>query len=483
MLPRLFAILIVFYFFEPYLAVAERPQVTRLAPYGARVGSTQAIEAVGTFKSWPIEIWCSNPGVRWRCKEKAGEFEVTTDPTSQPGLSWFRFYNDEGATPAKPFLLSSHPPLSEVEPNDRLSEVKGFLGNDQEAYGTLEKNGDIDHFLIHLEQGQTVSATVDATRFFKSPLDPQLQLIDERGFVLVESIDHFGLDPGFEFTVKKTGDYFLRVFGFPVEPDSTISFRGGAEWCYRLRWDTKSLGNETQHLIDQPLTSRQDVAPATTREKAIELPLPASQYAVIVDGRETHYYKLPEVHGSLLQLRILAQSMGSALDPTLSIVDSQGKQVATQDDDKTNRDPLLEWQMPAMGDYWIAVADFHRQGGAKHAYWLLVKEMYRGVKLTNALDSREAKVGEEFELSFPIERIGGWTGKFEIGVRNLPAGSTLTNHQIEMTKDGPKTAVPKLKIPVSFQGPIQFEIKQFEPDRTSFIEGPTPAGLWLSIRP
>ena len=129
---------------------AEKPEITRFTPASTKVGGTELISCVGSFKSWPVSIWSSSQDVQWKCLEKAGEFEVTVRANAKPAITWVRFYNEAGATPPKPFLISNKKPFRESEPNDRITQVKESVAPDTEVFGVLEKNGDIDHYRLDL---------------------------------------------------------------------------------------------------------------------------------------------------------------------------------------------------------------------------------------------------------------------------------------------------------------------------------------------
>jgi hypothetical protein len=61
-----------------------------------------------------------------------------------------------------------------------------------------------------------------------------LQIANPAGFVVAENHDGIGLDPRLAYTAAESGKYVVRVFGFPSQPNSTISFAGAATYVYRL---------------------------------------------------------------------------------------------------------------------------------------------------------------------------------------------------------------------------------------------------------
>ena len=463
---------------------AEKPEITRFTPASTKVGGTELISCVGSFKSWPVSIWSSSQDVQWKCNEKAGEFEVTVQANAKPAITWVRFYNEAGATPPKPFLISNKKPFRESEPNDRITQVKESVAPDTEVFGVLEKNGDIDHYRLDLKQGETISAIVDATRYLKSPLDAHLQLLDSRGFVLLENLDHYGLDPAIEYKISKDGPYYLRVFGFPEQPDSTISFRGGAEYVYRLRWNVGPLELDTLPVVDEHWTAPSiPTVQATSIQEATAVTTSDPQFGIFPSAAQTHSFKLPTANGKLLHLRVLSQSIGSDLDPTLTIVDKDGKQQSFQDDAGTNRDPDIRWVVPKEGEYWANINDFHKRGNHASPYWFKVDALEPGIAPSITNDLLDAKASKEFDVGIKIERLANWTGELELITTGLPEGSTLKPNKFTVTKDAPKSLEVKLVVPKAFDGVLPIEIKLGDRDAPIKIAGPSPAGTWLHVSP
>lgn len=462
----------------------EKPEITRLSPAGAKVGGTVSVTGVGSFKSWPVSIWSSSQETKWKCLEKAGEFEVTVHADAKPAITWVRFYNEDGVTPPKPFLISHKKSIRESEPNDRISQLKESIASDTEVFGLLEKNGDIDHYRLELMRGETIGAVLDASRYLKSPLDAHLQLLDGRGFVLTENLDHYGLDPAIEFKVPKDGSYYLRVFGFPEQPDSTISFRGGAEYAYRLRWNVGPLELDTLPVVGQSWTAPSIPATqATSIAEATVVTTLDPQFGIFLPANLTHFFKLPEAHGKILHLRIFSQSIGSQLDPTLTIMDKDGKQQTFQDDNGTNRDPEIRWLVPKEGEYWASVNDFHKHDNNTSPYCFKVDIIEPSIIPSITNDVLAAKIGKEFDVSIKVERLANWTGELELITSGLPQGSTLKPNKFSITKEAPKSLEVKIIVPTAFDGVLPIEIQPGDREVPVKIAGPSQAGTWLHVSP
>ena len=65
-------------------------------------------------------------------------------------------------------------------------------------------------------------------------------------FVAAQNHDAIGLDPQLAFTAPRDGQYLVRLFAFPSEPDSSIRFAGGDSYLYRL---TLTTGGFLDHAL------------------------------------------------------------------------------------------------------------------------------------------------------------------------------------------------------------------------------------------
>ena len=220
------------------LAVAEAPSLTRLFPCGGCVGTTLQVTASGKFATWPVQVDCQPALLQWKALEENGKFEVAIPPDAPSQVYLVRFYNGDGCSTIKPFIVDDVPSQTEVEPNNLVKNGNTIDGLPRQIFGVLQKGGDVDAYRVQLKAGATLVATVDAQTWLRSPLDAVLQLTDERGNVVAENIDTHNLDPQVVYNAKRDGTYTVRVMGFPESPDSTISFVGNDNCQYRLTLTT-----------------------------------------------------------------------------------------------------------------------------------------------------------------------------------------------------------------------------------------------------
>ncbi len=105
------------------------------------------------------------------------------------------------------------------------------------------------------------------------------------------------------------------------------------------------------------------------REGAQMISLPCTISGSIGAPAETDSYKFAAKQGQHLVFEVQAARFGSSLDSSLVLLNSAGKEVA-RDEDSLGLDSLLDYTIPADGEYFIEVRDFRFQGGPKFTYRL-----------------------------------------------------------------------------------------------------------------
>ena len=221
------------------IASAASPEIKSLAPVGGQRGTTTEVTVAGTFDKWPIRAWVSGAGVRWEPTKQKGMFSVIVEADAIPGPRWVRLIGDDGASKPAAWIVSTTKELAEKETNDLLSGAQEVGPEPVTVNGALSKGGDLDTFRLTLKAGQTLIASLDANTAFGSQIDAILQLVDEAGFVIVQSHDDRGLDPRIVHTIAQSGTYYVRLFAFPSDPNSSIQYHGATSAFYRLTFTTE----------------------------------------------------------------------------------------------------------------------------------------------------------------------------------------------------------------------------------------------------
>ncbi|MDA1052465.1 MAG: PPC domain-containing protein [Planctomycetota bacterium] len=189
----------------------------------------------GTLDPWPVSVRA--PGVDVVPGKEAGKLEISIPSDLAANRVWIRLYNAEGASAALPFLIGSLKEINDQEPNNSPRNAQAIAEPNVTINGILD-GADVDGFAVSLMAGQTLVADVDGNNNLGSPMDAILQIALPDGTVVAENHDDVELDPRLAFTAETSGTYVARLFAFPSAPDTTIAFRGGANYIYRLTLTT-----------------------------------------------------------------------------------------------------------------------------------------------------------------------------------------------------------------------------------------------------
>lgn len=108
--------------------------------------------------------------------------------------------------------------------------------------------------------------------------------------------------------------------------------------------------------------------------KAQPLALPAAG-AIVLLGRierplDVDVFRVDGAAGARLRVGVVASAAGSPLDPLLTIMTADGQPLATADDGRESRDPLVELVVPGDGPLFVVVQDANDSGGEAFPYAL-----------------------------------------------------------------------------------------------------------------
>ena len=522
---------------------AAPPDVTSLFPAGARRGTSTSVTIQGKVGDGAVRVWCSRPGVKVTLPEKPGPITVDVAADAEPGVCWLRFFNDEGSSALRPFVIGTLPEINEVEPNDDWKQAQTLVETSVVVNGQHVKGGDADSFAVALKQGQTVVASLMASRVLGSTQDAVLQVLSPEGFVLEQNEDDQGFDPQLAFTAPADGTYFLRTWSLPMAPDSSIRLFGSPAAVYRLTVTTGPFvdrvlplavqAGATQRLalrgwnmgegvvdVEPPLSAiGQRFAwplpgwshrlPASVlvvshptlieqepndlaQAQAVELPLSVTGH--IDSPRDVDAFRFAGKKGQRLRFEVIARDVGSPLDPVLRIYDAMGTVLKEADDDgKESADPDIEFALPADGEHRVAVADRFAHHGERYVYLLKVTEVSPDFALSVVGDSFVVQSDKELEVSVTVSRAAGFAEAIELSVVGLPEGVTVQPAKSEPKGDSAKAVKLMLKTngEVAFSGPIRIVGRSVGGERSLERMAASPlkafgaetSHLWLTLVP
>jgi hypothetical protein len=475
------------------LATAAPPEVTSLIPTGIARGQSAEVTAGGKLAGpWPLQVWTDNPGLSIEALADRGKLKVTAAADARPGLTWIRLMGADGASSPWPFFVGSLPEVAEVEPNNNFKE-RQQLSSSAAITGKLQKQNDVDVFSISAQAGQTIVASLIANEMLGSPMDAVLQICSESGTVLVQNHDSHGLDPQATYAVPEAGNYLVRVFAFPSEPNSTIAFAGGDNYLYRLTittggfvdhtlplaveqgkpadlklfgWNLLEAGRSTapSYLLEVPSTDGreniffqpQDAAGlvplaivhhpslaaeiSASRETPQECVIPCTLSGGLDEPKDSDVFRFMAVKGKAISIKAESDSIGYEVDPVLRVTGDAGKHIAEAESPRRGGEPVLNLTPPADGAYRVEIVDLHQRGGLRFAYRLTIAPVAPDFAVSLAAGTFTIAAGKTLEIPLTIDRKSGFAGEIEIGADNLPAGITAPHVKSMANGDTAKAA-------------------------------------------
>ena len=391
---------------------AEKPVVSGLFPAGGKRGSEFTVKAIGKLEPWPVAAICDEDRITFVAHEKEkGAYQVKIPADVEAGPVLLRFFNEEGATLPRQFVVG--------DLEERAESGSGAMAIPTGAIpftinGRLESGGTVDRFSLELKAGEVVAAEVVAYAL-DSPLDPLLHLRGPRGEQLAFNHDgtRNGLDPRLVFRAPADGTYELQLAAFAYPPRADVRFTGGESAVYRLTL------RGSPPVIELP-------DPRESEEDPQRVALPATISGTIEPAGDVDRYLFSGEKGETLRFEVVAAEIGSWMDPVLVIRDAAGKELKREDDidRKTHHDVALDWTVPSDGEFTAEVFDLNGAGGREIAYRFRLSKPPPQVEATLAGGVLAIAPGKKQEVGVKVARKYGFAGELEVTVDGLPAGIT-----------------------------------------------------------
>lgn len=172
------------------------------------------------------------------------------------------------------------------------------------------------------------------------------------------------------------------------------------------------VSNPRIFAVLRDLTDVAEVEPNNSPDKAQALVINSVVHGSS-DQNDQDVFRFSARQGQRLTVQCRAGKLDSALDPILTLTNSQGTLIAANGD-YFGRDPLIDFVAPADGDYFASLSDLSYRGG--HQYELIVSD---APQIENAFP-RAVRAGETTELTFFGRNLGGGAAAGSRRVNDLP---------------------------------------------------------------
>jgi hypothetical protein len=462
------------------LIAATAPTLDALYPAGAERASTNTITVSGKFDPWPPKVWLSGPGVHFNAETNKGTFAVTIDAEAATGPRVLRFYNEEGVSAPRFFVVGEQREISETETNNHFARAQQIAALPITINGRLEKS-DVDSFAVRLRAGDELEARVDSY-VLMSKLDAVLRLVTTNGHQLAWNHDFATLDPRLVWSATNDQTTVVQIYGFPHPATADVRLYGGESAFYRL------------HLRAKP-----SAAPATRCANALVV-----TNGVILSAEDEPRVSFDAKKDQFLELRVAAAALGSPLDAWLKVEDVNGKQLARNDDAEGTRDPSLEWKAPDDGTFTAAVGSLTHRAGPDYRYHLTIEPVQPDFRASLSEHSATVTTDSTNSIKFSLKRLRGYTNELVASLLGLPEGVTSVSTNLASKTSGEVT----LHITVatnapSASGPVQIKLTDVNANNDRIVpfsllsrseDNGVPGGystlladeidhIWLTVKP
>ncbi|QDT55428.1 hypothetical protein Pan44_34710 [Caulifigura coniformis] len=453
-------------------SAAEPPSVTTMVRKSAAPGETLKVTLGGKGLAGDVRLWTSfgppmpladtppdNGKTDGYCT-----FAVNVPAGTPLGMHALRVISPNGVSTTLPFLIDDLPTVEKKGGNQSLATAQELTipGGVDGRVDNLSR----DYYRFRVAAGQTVSFEVFCRRL-GSPMDASLYLYDAKGRILAYSDDAEGLstDPQFVYTFAKEGDYIvelrdiryaggdafgyhLRIGDFPcVHTALPLAVKRGS--TTRVDFAGVSCSDATPAMAAVPADWAEDWFPVSTRRstgsssafatlavvaaddvldrepnnhqpQAQQIELGPSISGRFDDRGDIDQFTFSATKGQRYQFAGFTREIGAPSDLTFRVLNSEGKAIASADDNGTS-EGTLDVTFPADGTYTLELVDLNKRGGPQYSY-RVVPSLYRpGFSLSASTDTVNVPAGGTASLVVTAAR-RDYPGPIEIEVRGLPQG-------------------------------------------------------------
>lgn len=522
---RIIPLLMLFGTACPVLAGPMVHHIEWVTPRAGQQGTTVEVTLEGTFLKEAREVLFFRPGIRCTSLKVAPSlpeprntihggwvedkvvccFELA--PDCPLGLHPFKVRTATELTTLATFAVTRFPIVEETAEDQPVAMNVSVLGRMDS-----NKVGDVDVYRLHGIAGQTLSVEIDSVRltdkfYAESEFDLMLRVLDDGGREIARNDDSAAhiqdpilstvlpRDGEYRVEVKqrvfKTGDrcYYLAHLGdfqrplavYPAGGKAGTTLQttllGGAsgDWPMEVALPPDAGDFDWIGGGPSPLPLRvsegDNVLENGSMDPTPVAVLPAALNGIIARPGETDRYRLTVKKGERWRVRVFARSLGTPLDPRLTLGRPEAETPEWEADDATLEerglyavsrqiqrkelmDPAVIWEPKEDGDYLLGISDMRGLGSATSVYRIEIDPV--ADEVSTFIQARVIDMVECPRLtSIAVPQGGRWTvnvnladgpgnsykGELELVASGLPEGVTMV---------APRIRVGQRQVPVLF---------------------------------
>lgn len=257
--------------------------------------------------------------------------------------------------------------------------------------GVLSPAGDHDWYRLNLTEGQGFRALLTTAEGNEGLSDPYLTLYDAEGTLIISDDDGGdGLNAWLEFSAPSAGAYYLEARGFNED----------ATGRYAISITAGEIG-------------------ASFDSAEYLTPGPEGRASTIGAADDADWFTVEMVEGRTYRFNLDGLDEGALTDPVLTLFNSEGTQVAQDDDGGAGLNAYLTFASPTGGPYFAQVSSYD---GGTGRYMLRVTDtdvpgnIYTDEGLqSSGTDERVSRIEMEGDLDYYRVDLEGGV-RYQIGL-------------------------------------------------------------------
>lgn len=398
---------------------AASPDFNTSIPRGGKAGSEVRVSLIGNRLSDAEAILFHQPGMSFKdlkvVDDRKVEVTLVIAPDCRLGEHHFRIRCRSGISYARNFWVSQFPNLDEVEPNDDFAAPQKIPMN-----VTIEaeaKPEETDYYLISVKKGERISVEIEGLRINNIPqniaIDPYVAILNKDRFEIA-SADGSALlkqESVLSIEAPEDGDYVVEVRDSAYQgrgryrahignfPRPTAIYpaggKAGTEMEFTMLGDVKgaypvkvklpaSAENDrfgvfaanagllppSPNLVRlSPHENILEKEPNNTNAEATDAgAIPVAFNGILQAEGDVDFFKFTAKKDQTFQFRVFANSIGSPVDPVLTIYNEKMGGIGSSDDADGTKDSRVDFKAPADGIYFARINDMLSRGGADFVY-------------------------------------------------------------------------------------------------------------------
>ncbi len=518
--------------------IAASPLLSKATPAGAQRGTEVEVQLAGARIGDAAALLLNEPGIEVKEVKSVNDTQVhlrlalaADCPLGPHGL---RLRTATGISNLVTFSVGALPEISEAEPNGDFAKPQA-IALDNTVNGVVE-NEDVDYFVVSAKKGERISVEVEGLRLGETFFDPYVAILAPNRFVLAADDDTTQVrqDTAVAMIASEDGPlivevressfggssqcrYRLHVGRFP-RPFGVFPAGGQPGQNVEVEWlgdpkepwkqqvtlpasgpeDHLLFASDTMGIAPSPNAFRLnnlpnviETEPNPSAAEATRFEAPSALNGRIATPGDVDSYRFTAKKAQAWHIRVLARHLRSPLDSVLTVLRSQGQNVASNDDSQ-GPDSYVRFAAPEDDEYVITIGDHLGEGGPLYFYRIEVvpigPELALGVReFRSFIDTTIAAPQGNRAAAMITALRSDFGGELNLAIDGLPAGMTCETSPIA---DG-ETEVPVLfsaAADAPLAGTLAQVVARYEAEnqkiegrlrqRTSLVRGQNNVEIW-----